>query len=70
MAPEDLKNWRQKHGYSQRALATALGVFQVTVARWETGVRKIPPFLHLALVGLEHMTNHELNEKDKPKVRQ
>ena len=53
MTPEDLKRWRELNGYSQQGLANALGVFQVSVARWETGVRKIPSFLHLALRCLE-----------------
>ncbi len=53
MTPEGLKRWREANGYSQQRLADALGVFQVTVARWETDVRKIPSFLHLALEALE-----------------
>jgi DNA-binding transcriptional regulator YiaG len=53
MTPEYLKHWRRTNHYSQQRLADALGVLQVTVARWETGVRKIPSFLHLALRCLE-----------------
>jgi len=53
MTPEDLKRWRQSNSYTQQRLADALEVFQVTIARWETGVRKIPSFLHLALRCLE-----------------
>jgi hypothetical protein len=34
-------------------LGYLLGVNYVTVARWELGTRKIPPFLHLALEALE-----------------
>ena len=45
----ELKEWRNKHSFTQVALAQALGVYQVTIARWETGVRKIPVFLPLAL---------------------
>lgn len=54
MTPEELKQWRAKTGYTQTALAKALGVGQVCIARWETGVRKIPSFLHLALDALEY----------------
>jgi DNA-binding XRE family transcriptional regulator len=38
-----LKAFRKKHDppLSQRALADLLGVDRVTVARWETGIRKI-----------------------------
>lgn len=53
MAPEDLKEWRKANGYTQQNLADALDVLQITIARWETGVRKIPSFLHLALRCLE-----------------
>jgi DNA-binding XRE family transcriptional regulator len=49
MDKEDLKRWRKRNKYSQEELGKALGVYQVTIARWETGVRKIPPFLDLAL---------------------
>jgi DNA-binding transcriptional regulator YiaG len=53
MTPERLKQWRKDNRYTQDALAKVLGVGQVCVARWETGVRKIPTFLHLALRCLE-----------------
>ena len=49
MDKNDLKKWRKKHSFTQEQLAQALGVYQVTIARWETGVRKIPVFLPLAL---------------------
>ncbi len=53
MTPEDLKTWRKSNGYKQATLAYALGVIPLTVTRWETGARQIPPFLHLALRCLE-----------------
>lgn len=56
MKPEDLKQWRREHGYSQQALADLLGVRKVTIYRWERqdkegdkSHRDIPPFLHLTL---------------------
>ncbi len=49
MKPKELKKWRRVNDYSQSELAGALGVAVMTVSRWETGVRAIPPFLHLAL---------------------
>lgn len=53
MTSNELKQWRKVNGYTQTELAKALNVYQVTVARWETGVREIPSFLHLALRCLE-----------------
>jgi transcriptional regulator with XRE-family HTH domain len=52
MTPDQLKSWRIENGYSQRSLADSLGVIVITVSRWETGARDIPPFLHLALKSL------------------
>jgi DNA-binding XRE family transcriptional regulator len=53
MTPDDLKKWRADHGYTQQTLGDALGVTKVTVGRWETDMRHIPSFLHLALRCLE-----------------
>ena len=53
MTPADLKKWRANNSYSQRLLAKVLGVAAMTVSRWETGLREIPSFLHLALECLE-----------------
>jgi DNA-binding XRE family transcriptional regulator len=53
MTPIELKQWRKTNGYTQTRLAKALDVYQVTIARWENDVRKIPSFLHLALRCLE-----------------
>jgi DNA-binding XRE family transcriptional regulator len=49
----DLKDWRRRCGVSQAHLAKLLGVSHITVARWEWGTRRLPPFLHLALKALE-----------------
>jgi transcriptional regulator with XRE-family HTH domain len=53
MKPVELKNWRQRNGYTQNELSKMLGVAVMTVSRWETGSREVPPFLHLALSYLE-----------------
>jgi transcriptional regulator with XRE-family HTH domain len=53
MTIEQLKQWRKDNGYTQKDLSKSLGVHIVCVARWETGTRKIPSFLHLALRCLE-----------------
>ena len=49
----DLRAWREQHDYSQQRLADALGVSPRTVLRWENGQVAVPPYLPLALVGLE-----------------
>lgn len=54
MDGEDLKLWRKKCGITQVELARMLGTHQVTIARWETGARKVPFLLALALEALEN----------------
>jgi transcriptional regulator with XRE-family HTH domain len=53
MTRNELKKWRKDNGYSQASLARVLNVHVMTVSRWETGAREIPPFLRLALRALE-----------------
>ena len=53
MTPEELKTWRKSHDFNQGQLAEMLGVQLFTVSRWETGSRKIPSFLYLALEAIE-----------------
>jgi transcriptional regulator with XRE-family HTH domain len=38
---EELKRLRKRMGMTQAELAAALGVWQVTVGRWEAGMRSI-----------------------------
>jgi DNA-binding XRE family transcriptional regulator len=54
MIGSDLKLWRNRWSITQVDLAKMLGTYQVTIARWETGARKIPFLLPLALETLEH----------------
>jgi DNA-binding XRE family transcriptional regulator len=54
MHKNELKLWRKKWGITQVDLAKMLGTHQVTIARWETGARKIPFLLPLALEALEN----------------
>jgi len=42
MTPDDLRRIRRALGLTQGELADELGVHQVTVARWEVGMRRIP----------------------------
>lgn len=53
MTPKMLKKWRADNGHTQATLAKELGVTNIAVYRWESGARKIPTFLHLALTSLE-----------------
>ena len=53
MKPNELQQWRIDRGMTQQALADALGVHRVTVAKWEAGMTGIPAFLPLALEGLK-----------------
>jgi DNA-binding XRE family transcriptional regulator len=54
MVGSDLKMWRKRWSITQIDLAKMLGTYQVTIARWETGTRKIPFLLPLALEALEN----------------
>jgi len=54
MEGKELRNWRQKHNLTQLELAEHLHVKRETVTRWEIEMRKIPPFLFLALEALEN----------------
>lgn len=54
MTTKELKLWRKKWGITQVELARMVGTYQVTIARWETGARKIPFLLPLSLEALEN----------------
>jgi len=68
MTPEELKKWRIEKGFTQHDLAEGLGVSNVSVCRWETGVRAIPSFLLLALETLERRKK-ESAEKPKKEIK-
>jgi transcriptional regulator with XRE-family HTH domain len=53
MDAKELKDRRLKFQLSQEELGSMLNVAGNTVARWERGEMKIPPYLHLALETLE-----------------
>jgi len=54
MNGRDLRNWREKWGLPQRALAQLLKVDVMTISRWERGVRGLPSFLPITLEALEN----------------
>jgi len=42
VTPEEFKRQREAAGLTQAALAGMIGVHPVTIARWETEMRRIP----------------------------
>jgi len=69
MKPDELTSWRKERGLTQIELANMLGVTNVCVSRWESGVRSIPAFLHLALKCLKVKRKGEKKIKGKEKER-
>lgn len=70
MDREELREWRKRNRFTQVDLAKALGVHPMTVSKWETEAREIPPFLSLALTALECQTkggDKRLKSKTKSK---
>jgi DNA-binding transcriptional regulator YiaG len=61
MTSSELKAWRKQWGLSQEKLARLLGSHRVSIAQWETGRRRIPSFLPLALEALENRLSKEKN---------
>ena len=59
MDGDGLKLWRKRWGITQVDLARRLGTSQVTIARWETGARKISFLLPMALETLERRIKEE-----------
>lgn len=49
MKPQDLKHHREELGLTQQQLAEALHTTRVSVARYETGMRKIPGVVSVVL---------------------
>ena len=67
MTPAELAERRRALGLSQYALAAALGVNRSTVKRWEDGAfqgEAIPPWLALALAGLEQRRQTEQRDAE------
>ena len=63
MKGKELKEWRKKQGLTQMELSKLLGITWSAVARWEIDVRKIPPFLHLALTTIANNLQKKGGEK-------
>ena len=58
MTPAEIREWRERHGWSQKQLGAALGVHAMTISRWETGAMEVahPEMLRLALERLAQRT--------------
>ena len=69
MTGSELKQWRKKWGITQVELARMLGTYQVTIARWETGARRIPFLLPLAIEALENRMRQAEGTMNEPKER-
>lgn len=52
MTPAELTEARQQLHLSQVELSRVLGIHPTILNRWEKGHAKIPPYLHLALLGI------------------
>jgi DNA-binding XRE family transcriptional regulator len=51
----DLRAWRKKHDMTQDMLRMALQVgSRQTIISWEKSTKRLPRYVHLALIGLEH----------------
>ncbi len=69
MTREDLEKWRKDHGLTQEALGKKLGVTRVCISRWESGKRKVPAFLQLALNCLKVKKGGESKKKRATKMK-
>ncbi|WP_018320566.1 helix-turn-helix transcriptional regulator [Bradyrhizobium sp. WSM2793] len=56
----DLKAWRKKHDMTQEMLRLALEVgSRQTIISWEKSEKRLPRYVQLALIGLEHADGHQ-----------
>ena len=56
----DLRAWRKEHDMTQDMLRIALQVgSRQTIISWEKSTKRLPRYVHLALIGLEHADGHQ-----------
>ncbi len=65
MDGEDLRDWRQRHGLTQAALARELGTTASSVCHWELGQFPVPGFLELALTTLGMILNRRKDQASR-----
>lgn len=54
MDPAYFVAWRKRMGLTQAQFAAKSGDHLVTVKRWETGARKLPPHIGWIMAAIEH----------------
>lgn len=55
MTGADLRAWRKKYNMTQEMLRVALEVgSRQTIISWEKSEKRLPRYVQLALIGLEH----------------
>jgi DNA-binding XRE family transcriptional regulator len=56
----DLRAWRKRFGLTQDMLRIALEVgSRQTIISWEKSTKRLPRYVQLALIGLEHADGHQ-----------
>ncbi|WP_157043138.1 hypothetical protein [Rhodopseudomonas palustris] len=56
----DLRAWRKRFGMTQDMLRLALQVgSRQTIIAWEKSTERLPRYVHLAMIGLEHSDGHQ-----------
>jgi transcriptional regulator with XRE-family HTH domain len=70
MNGQDMKHWRERHGYTQEELGLELNIrSRQTISSYENGIRKIPKLLVLALKALEVPGNQTIVRAGRRKTR-
>jgi DNA-binding transcriptional regulator YiaG len=60
VTPSNVRTLRAQLGLTQKALAAALGVAPMTVARWEQGVNPVSPLARTSLTLLAQLHGHSV----------
>jgi DNA-binding transcriptional regulator YiaG len=72
LSKSELKEWRESRNLTQAELSEFLKVNLNTISRWEVGMRKIPPYLGLALCDvdfdLKKGTQQQMTKQMEPGV--
>ena len=69
MSPDDVRALRTRLGLTQKALAAALGVQTMTVARWEQGVNAVNALARTSLTLLAQVHGRSAHAAARPPRR-